>query len=286
MILRLAYPDELARARKRLEGVPIPPHAQFLVHVKELPVERIIASSPYWSGAEQEGKKTLHFYPEVNDEALLDEVLIKINEAAREMNLTTLRCDVPLADEHPLSLSLKKRGFTVGQSDRYFQVPGYEFKKKSFRVYKKLEAKIPANWEVKSIRGQDPEQLFQFVAQHGLISPHSFKNYWDTANREHFEERYSKVLIDGETIIGAFLITQRGAHELHIHVEASAPEYKEQSGLISTTLRNASCSACEDGFPEIYTWRADSEKHLQTANTALRQGGTELPPKYFLIKSL
>ena len=247
-------------------------------------MERIIASSPYWSGAEQEGKKTLHFYPGVNDEALLDEVLIKINEAAREMTLTTLRCEIPLADEHPLSLSLKKRGFTVGQSDRYFQVPGYEFKKKSFRVYKKLEAKIPTNWEVKSIRGQDPEQLFQFVAQHGLISPHSFKSYWDTANREHFEERYSKVLMDGETIIGAFLITQRGDHELHIHVEASAPEYKEQSGLISTTLRNASCSACEDGFPEIYTWRADSEKHLQTANTALRQGGTEEPPRHFLSK--
>ena len=79
-------------------------------------------------------------------------------------------------------------------------------------------------------------------------------------------------------------MTQRSERELHIHVEASAPEYATQSGLISATLRNASFSQCAEGFPEVFTCRADSEKHLQTANTALRQGGTELPARHFLCK--
>ena len=76
-------------------------------------------------------------------------------------------------------------------------------------------------------------------------------------------------------------------HFMHYHppkMEASCPEYKEQSGLIATTLRNASFSSCAEGFPAVFTLRADSEKHLQTANSVLRQSGTELPSRHFLQK--
>jgi len=286
MTLRLAYSDEFARAKKRLEGYLVPPHAQFLVVVKELPVERIIATIPYWIVGVEEQEKRLHFHPSVNDEGIFDQVLMKLEEEAQVQEVSVLHCDFPLGEEHSLYTTLTSSGFTIVQTDRYFQVSGDMFKTKAFRLYQKLQAKIPRSWEVKSIRGQDPETLFKFVAPHGLISPQAFQNYWNSANREHFEEQYSKVLIDGETIIGAILLTHKGEQELHIHVEACAPEYQEQLGLITTTLRNASCSACVESFPDVYTFRAESKKHQHFVNTVLRQGGRELPPKYFLTKEL
>ena len=197
-----------------------------------------------------------------------------------------MRLDTSLVKEHPLFTTLTERGFTIAQTDRTFSVPGEIVKSRSLRIYERLAPKLPSHWSLTSLRGQDPEKLFAFAAQHSLISPQAFQNYWNTGSREHFEDAYSKVLLDGDTIIGPFLVSQRGDRELHIHVEASAPEYAAQSGLISATLRNASFSQCAEGSPEVFTWRADSEKHQQTANTALRQGGTELPPRHFLNKTI
>ncbi len=64
------------------------------------------------------------------------------------------------------------------------------------------------------------------------------------------------------------------------------PETSSLSPLISIAMRNASCANCPEGFPKIFTFRADSEKHLETANTALRNGGKELKPKHFLKRKI
>ena len=295
MIIRPAYSDELGRAKARLEGHPVPAHAQFLVGMKETPVERIVAAFPYWkppsrSSQGSDSASLLHFHLGLSanscDAALLDDLLPQLESQAQAASCSALRLDTPLVKEHPLFTTLTERGFTIAQTDRTFSVPGEIVKSRSLRIYERLALKLPSHWSLTSLRGQDPEKLFAFAAQHSLISPQAFQNYWNTGSREHFEDAYSKVLLDGEAIIGLFLVTQRGDRELHIHVEACAPEYAAQSGLISATLRNASFSQCAEGFPEVFTWRADSEKHQQTANTALCQGGTELPLRHFLQKTL
>ncbi|MDA0767850.1 MAG: hypothetical protein O3A92_13620 [Verrucomicrobia bacterium] len=191
-----------------------------------------------------------------------------------------------MPESRPCYAALTDRGFTIARTDRHFSIPGEIIKERSIHLYQRFQEKIPKTWRLATLRGQNPEALFRFVVQHGLISPYAFQNYWKTGQHEHFEDAYSKVLFDGETIIGAFLVSQRGKEELHIHVEASASEYQSQSGLISATLRHASFSQCAEGFPKIFTCRADSRKHQQTANTALRQGGTELPPRHLLEKTV
>lgn len=55
---------------------------------------------------------------------------------------------------------------------------------------------------------------------------------------------------------------------------------------IHECLRQASFSRCPEGFPRIFSCRADSEKHRQTGNTMLRHGATEGPPRHFLKKEL
>lgn len=292
MLYRAAYPDEHGRAGKFLEDRVVPPSAHFLLAVKEHPVERLLAAIASWPAPCPEGEKpekllfALGLSPSLTYLAVLAEVLPLLTARAQEQSLSFLRCDVPLAEAHPCYAALTEYGFTIAQTDRYFSVPGDIVNDRSIRLYQRFQEKIPAAWTIGSLRGQNPEALFRFVVKHGLISLQAFQSYWKTGQHEHFEDAYSKVLLDGETIIGAFLVSRRGKDELHIHVEASAPEYQSQSGLIAATLRHASFSQCAEGFPRVYTCRADSQKHPQTANTALRQGGTELPPRHFLEKAV
>lgn len=292
LIIRPSYDDEIARAKSLLGGHAIPNHAQFYVAINDTPVERIVAAIPYWQsprpGDDECSQMNFHLgLPmEKCSAPFLEDLLPHLIAKAKESDLCSLRLDISLPDQHPLFDLLSEQGFTIAQTDRTFSVPGDIVKNRSIRIYQRLEKKIPSSWSISSIRGQDPEKLFKFAAQHGLISPQVFQNYWNTGSREHFEEAYSKVLLNGETIIGLFLVTQRGDHELHVHVEASCPDYSAQSGLIAATLRNASFSACAEDFPKIFTWRADSDKHLQTANTAIRQGGTELAQRHFLTKKI
>ena len=289
-MLRPAYPDELGRAQSLLNGHPVPAHATWLLYLKETPVERIIAAIPSWKtpGKTQDDPETLRFYPSsldrIDPDTLLS-ILSALEETAYEQDLASLTLDFALPGEHPLFKELLSQGYQVSQTDRHFTVPGDIVKSRSLRIYRRIKAKIPSDWEIKSIFGQDPGKLYAFVSAHGLMSPQAFKNYWNTANREHFEAAYSYVILDADEIIGIFLVTQRGPKELHIHVEAANPESVIPTSLISTTLRNASFSHCPEGFPEIFTWRADSEKHRQTGNTALRQGGTEEAPRHFLTKT-
>ena len=114
----------------------------------------------------------------------------------------------------------------------------------------------------------------------------SCRSYWNTANREHFEEKFSCVTLENGQIIGAFLVTRRGGSELHVHVDVVSPERKALSGLITLSMRHFTTSACGEGFPEVYTSRADAERHRQTGNTAIRNGGTELAPLHYLKKEL
>lgn len=288
MIFRPAYPDELGRARKLLEGHPVPADAHFLVGVKESPVERLVAAAASWPEPGPEGGRlgklrfALGLTPSLSAVAALDGIFPLLLAKAQEQSLSILRYDAPLPEAHPYFSALADRGFTIARTDRSFSVPGEIFKHRSLRFQQRFQDKIPASWTVSSLRGQNPDELFRLVGPYGLISPQAFQNYWSTGQHEHFEDAWSKVLLDGGKIIGVFLVSQRGKEELHIHVEACAPEYQARSGLIAATLRHACSSLCAEGFPKVFTWRADRGKHQQSANTALRLGGTELPPQHVL----
>jgi hypothetical protein len=288
MTIRPAYPDELGRAQALLDGHPVPKQAAFLVAVREQPVERILAVIPWWPQAGEDEAPQLRFHLSRSglEAEILEEILQQLDALALEQNASALLTDFSLAEAHPLYLALSARGYEVCQTDRYFTVPGEIVKSRSLRIYQRLGPRIPPPWRIETLRGQDPEKLFALVAAHRLMSPQQFQNYWNGASRERFEADYSCVVLEEDEIIGLFLITQRGDDELHIHVEAASPARAAQSALISASLRNASFSRCPAGFPKVFTCRADSEKHRQTGNTALRQGGTEAAPRHFLRKRL
>lgn len=287
MTIRPAYPDELGRAKALLDGHPVPPQAAFLVAVRELPVERLLAAIPWWPEPTQHAEPQLRFHLSCTELTadFLGEIPQNLDALALQQNAAALLTDFSLPAAHPLYHALSACGYEICLTDRYFTVPGEIVKSRSLRIHQRLGPRIPPSWRIELLRGQDPQKLFALVAAHGLMPPQQFQNYWNGASRERFEADYSCVVLDGNEIIGVFLVTQRGDDELHIHVEAASPARAAQSSLISASLRNASFSRCPANFPKVFTWRADSEKHRQTGNTALRQGGTEAPPRHFLKKA-
>lgn len=289
MILRPAFPDELGRARALVDGHPMPAAGAFLLLVKEQPVERILTAIPWWLVPGPDGQlASLRFFLSGSGTGVSDHlatILSQLETLARQHEAAALFTDFPLPENHPLFLPLIAHGYGICLTDRHFSVPGAA-KTRDLRIYERLRHRIPPQWRIAGIRGQDPQQLFALAAAHSLISPQQFQNYWNGANRERFEDDYSCVLLAGEEIIGLFLVTRRGEDELHIHVEAASPAHAAQSPLISACLRQASFSRCPEGFPRIFTCRADSEKHRQTGNTMLRHGATEGPPRHFLRKLL
>ena len=292
MIFRAAYSDELGRARQLLNDHPVPTNAHFLLGVHETPVERIVAAIPSWPAPCPEGENpdtllfTLGLAPSQQDLSFFAEILPHLTSTAQKQSLTRLRLDLPLPEEHPSYSKLTRHGFTIAQTERCFMAPGKQIKERTLRLYQRFTPKLPTSWTLTSLRGQDPETLFNFVMSPDLISPQAFQKYWKMDRGEHFEETYSKILLDGDQIIGALLVSQRGKSELYIHIEAFAPNYQSQSGLIAATLRNAALSQCKDEFPKTVTWHADSQKQPLAANVAFRHSGSEQPPCHFFEKTI
>jgi hypothetical protein len=290
MTLRPAFPDELGRAKALLDGHPVPPAATFLLLVKEQPVERIYAAIPWWTipGSDR-GSAHLRFFLAGAGSVVsehLQPILGRLEAVAREQQTGALFTDFSLPAGHPRFQELTASGFEIAQTDRYFSIPGELAKQRCQGLYRRAAGRIPGSWKVESIRGHAPDQIFALVGARGLMSLQQFRSYWNTANREHFEEKFSCVTLENGQIIGAFLVTRRGESELHVHVDVVSPERKALSGLITLSMRHFTSSACGEGFPEVYTSRADAERHRQTGNTAIRNGGTELAPLHYLKKEL
>ncbi|MGJ8657739.1 MAG: hypothetical protein ACSHX6_14925 [Akkermansiaceae bacterium] len=294
MIIRPAYPDELGRAKSLLNGHPVPSHASFLVAVKEQPVERLIATIPWWKVARspqlQDSTEVDIRYHLASSGAVawssesLNDIQTQLEAIAKEEDASAIYTDFSLPEDHPLYQRLIQQGYEVCQTDRHFSVPGETVKSRSLRIYKRLKNRLPDQWRVESIRGHDPQPIYALIAENQLMTPQQFQSYWKSDRGEHFEGDYSFIVFDGEKMIALFLVSRRGQDELHTHVECVHPDHMLHSALLSATLRNASFSQCPEGFPKVFTCRADSEKHQQTGNSALRNGGTEAPPRLFLRK--
>lgn len=296
-MLRTAYPDELPRIKSIMQGAQTPPHAEYLVFIKEHPVERIIAVFPWWInapaensessvGAKQSAEFSMHLAGATQlSKEKLAQAISSIEKKASDQ-ADELRYQGSMLEACPMFSQLTAQGFSIMQTDKHFLIPGESMKQRSIRFYQKFNHKIPQDWKIESIRGHKPEEIWSVIAEHGLMAPHAFKHYWDGASREHFEEDYSSVIIAESKIIVTFLITKRSDTELHVHIDAVTKSHSSQSNLATMMMRNFFAERCPAGFPEHFSSRADETKHKQTQNTALRFGGKELTPQHLLAKLL
>lgn len=290
MPIRSSYPDELSRVNSFCLGATFPINTRFLVDISAPPIERIRAVFPYWLKSEEGNiyEFSLYYNPNCgNVDQLLDNALEQLQLATVDAGGAYLRTQSSYTKDSPMFHFLSERGYTVAQTDRYFAMPAESVITRCKRIYQKVQRKIPQQWNVQSIRGQNPAEIFKLVSIHSLMSYPQFQKYWDSSNLEHFEENYSCVILNEGTIIATFLHTQRGNDELHIHVDAIHPDHSHHSGYATIAMRNWIAHNLPKGFPKIFTSRADDQRHIEGGNTPLRyQGGTEAPPRHFLSKNL
>jgi len=273
MSIRLNYPDELGRAQSLLNGYPVPADANYLVWVKEQPVERIIAVIPSWKSKEElEGlaSDTLRFFLtnlDKMDSVILGQILDNLEKIAESEGLTSLSYDTPLSDNNPLSNLLITKDYSIFHTDYIKSVPIEELKKSSLDSYQKIKTEIPSSWKIESIQGHSPGRIYSFISAESRITQEQFKNYWDTSNRERYEAKYSYILIEENKILGLILVSKRESQSLNVHVEMVNPEHSSQSILILASLRNAAFSNCSDTTPKIIFFHDSSIRENYQSGT-------------------
>jgi len=267
----------------------VPNHAEFVVVVNERPVERIIAVFPWWVGSPQkEGGAEFsihHAGASALSEERFQQALAKIEEKA-VVHASVISLQSPIDQKSPLYRRLSEAGFSISQTDKNYVVPGDSMKARYMSVYEKMKHRIPPGWVVQSIRGHSARDVWKVASEHRLISFHQFESCWDRSNKEHFEEKYSSVvLVDGK-IIAVWLVSRKSSSELHVHVDAVSRSHSSQSHLATMMMRNFMSVNCEQDFPRVFTFRADGKVHKQTQNTAIRCGGKELPDRHLMSKTI
>ena len=278
-MIRPAYPDELGRAQSLLNGAPVPSDATFLVAVKEYPVERLIATIPWWKTDDDEQRTELKFSIHSGNsvglsEAELEELFTTLESLALDEKASTLTADFPLVEELPLFQKLSARGYEISQTETFISAPGAEV----ISFFLAQENELPADWSIESIRGRSPEIFHPLVAAEGSLTPKGFKAFWDGANRERFEEDFSHFILAGEEIIGLLLATQHGGQVLNIRIESISPDHLDQNMLISNALHRAAFHNCSEGFPQVVTWSRQTHSAYQD--------GLAQKPRHTLSKSL
>ena len=264
MLIRPAFPDELGRAQSLLQGHPTAPGSHFLLCVKEQPIERIIATIP-WFKAELENepaelKFSIHSGNTTGlSESELDDLFAALEELAQEEKAPHLTADFPLVEEHSLFQKLTDRGYAISQTETFISADGNEAK--SHFLAQKNE--LPNHLRLEPIRGHSPESFYQLATSEGALSPKQFKAYWDGASRERFEGDLSHLILAGEKVIAILLITQQGSHGLNIRIESISPDYEDQAELLSNALHQAAFQNCPDDFPQLITWSRQTQSSYQ-----------------------
>lgn len=264
MLIRPAYPDEIGRAQSLLNGHPVPQEARFLVAVKEQPVERIIATIPWWKAPNDDDEIDLKFSIHSGNspglpEAELAELFTTLEDYAQEEKASTLTADIPLVAEHPLFQKLTARGYQISHTETIITAAGDEMK--SFFLAQ--ENKLPSHWNIESIRGRSPEPLHPLIAAEGSLTPKTFKSHWDGSNRERYEQDFSHLITSGEEVIGLLLVTLRVGNFLNFQIESISPSHLAQAALISNALHQAAFQKCPENFPKFISWNRQTKSAYQ-----------------------
>ena len=288
LIFRPAFPDELPRLLALLSHRPLPSSAEFLVAVREVPVERILAVIPHWH-QKCESTRELHFSIQHAGATLLSEADLRtaikhLEQIAHSRACSAVRTSFSVPEDDPAFEILSSIGFEICQTDRHFEMPTDIFKARTQRIFHRVKGRMPLSWRIESIRGQDPEAIFEIVSANRLMSRESFYAHWSKTQLNRFDENFSAALFEDRQIL-AIVLNSRREHELHVHVDATHPGNLEVSALTTTALRYWVTERFTDEFPKTISLRADSRSHIQTANTAFRGGGVEVCSRHFLIKS-
>ncbi len=281
-LVRPPFPDESARVAAILKSAPPLPGASLLALVRERPVERIAAVLAWRADAGELRFVIANAGPAA---ACWPPLLDRLAELAAENGAGKCVFGAPVGRAEPAFALLENAGFRIGGTDRNFHLPAAGAHRRVAALYDKIRDRIPPGWRVTDLADADPVAISALVLPHALMNPTQFQRAWSGGGPERIDERLSGAIYDNAGLLACMLASRRGA-DIFVEAECCRPADRPARMLANVLLIKHLFAAAGEDFAGFYLFKADESAHRQTANTALRLGGEELPPAHRMVREI
>jgi hypothetical protein len=287
LIVREPSAAEAHRALHLFRSAPLPRRARVLVGVKTRPLERFVAALAWWPMGEALGFRLAVQPGSPAKFAACNKLIQQLAEGGRAAGIRNLRYADLLLDDSEWVPLLKENGFVVLHSERFFEVSTQESWARTMEIAERMRDKFPAAWRTDSIRHHRPEIILDFIEPYHLMPAEEVCDRWRDDCPYGFELDLSAILFDGARPVGTFLM-RRKLDVLFVDVRVVQTGNRLLNSLANAALFRHSCVTRGSGPGDIrrLQFRGGEMEHRETANLALRMGGSELPPRYTFARSL
>ncbi len=283
LLMRAPQSSEVPRVRHLLRNFSYPSDSEFLAAVKAVPVERFVGALASWVEAD-----FVRFVFACQPGVAHDDIARRLIEAAavkyRVADMGKLLYGELLADDDPRVAFLKANGFDVLRTERFFRIEGLVAAKRVGKMMERYEEDIPPTWQTKSIRQFPAQIILDLVARYKLMTQSELFRYWGSAATSGFEPDMSSILFDGDQPIGTLLIRRQGEvlfYDVRVVIHPNA----RLRGLGNLCLLYHNLKVYDPSQPVKWLqFRGGEHEHRETANLALRMGGSELPPRRVYVR--
>ncbi|MGC3958070.1 MAG: hypothetical protein QM813_09070 [Verrucomicrobiota bacterium] len=279
MIIRGPKPEEQQRVLHLFRNCTLSPQTQFLLAVKERPVERFVGGIAGWTEGSF-ARFHLACLPGVAPESIAKQLIDHATETASAAGISKLLYAELLADTNPRSALLQANRFEVMRSERFFQIATEDAMARVRELLHKHADRIPAQWHTAPIRQHPPEVVLELIAPFRLLSPDEVRSQWAAGAFGGLDPDLSVILFDGTKPIGTVL-TRRKGDRLYYDVRVVQHENPRLRALANLYIFKANVELYDPANPVRWLeFRGGETEHRETANLAFRMGGTELPPRH------
>jgi hypothetical protein len=208
-------------------------------------------------------------------------------ECGRTLGTGTIQYSDLLVDDNEWVPLLKENGFVVFHSERFFEVSGRESWKRLMSIAERMRDKFPHAWRTESIHQHSPEAILDFIEPYHLMPPEEVRERWRGDCAYGFEMDLSSILFDGTRPVGVFLLRRAGDILcIDVRLVQTGNRLLSSLGNVALLLHTAVTLGPAQSDVARLQFRGGEIEHRETANLALRMGGTELPSRHIFNRIL
>lgn len=281
--VRKARPGEELRARSLFasEDTKPPADAEFLLALRQHPVERIVATLAMWK-REDDLEFLLARLPGV---AAVEVAPILISELDRIVpDFREVACGRLLSPEDEWAPFLEAAGYARTRKERVFEADADIAREHLNRFYQRHAKSFPQSWRLEPISRHKPETVWPLIAAYRLITPEDLQLLWNLPPPRGYHRDWSPILFDGDEPIGTILVRSNGRC-IAIDIRVVKPIPAKSRALANIALLGFILDQTAPNSPRVVAFRGDESAHRETANLAFRLGGHEVVQRYRFAKT-
>ena len=277
MVVREPAGEEIHRLALLFRHEPLTPEARILAAVKSRPVERFVAAVAWWIEG-MVGFFKLGALPGLATRTeICGQLIREVANGCRQLGLSSLQYGDLLPDDSEWSQTLKQSGLECLRSERFFEAPAQQARRRIVESFKKYESLIPPGWRTEAIRQHSPDTVSELIAPYRLMPPEELRARWRADCPDGFHLDFSSILFDGASACGVLLLRRsREGYCIDVRVVKTANRQLRSLGNLLLLYHGVHTHG-PFYDAEALCFRGGEAEHRETANLAIRMGGRELP---------